>query len=146
MRIGVMGAPNAGKSKFARRLKKELEGMYQAETWKIVDGYVEKLQKATDMAYGRFGNYVDNFQVAFKRRELELAHENTITCGTIVDTNAYAFMIVEPNVDDELFTMQYQRIEALTRTLAIMYVDTWDYDYAFYLPTEDELGYMIRTA
>jgi energy-coupling factor transporter ATP-binding protein EcfA2 len=132
MKIGLIGAPGSGKSKLARALAK-------TSPYTVVDNYVDRLRKQDGLAYGGFGNYMDNIQVAFKRRELETkaAHSgaNTITCGTIVDTNVYAFLWTDlVTTDRNLIPLEHQRVETAMKTFGMLYAHLFDYDFAFYLP------------
>lgn len=98
---------------------------------------MSELRRTTGLAYGFYGNYMDNLQVIFKRREKELKYKdfNFITCGTVIDSNAYSFLITDVVTRDRnLLPSQYAVIDATMRTQGLVYSETWDYDYAFYLP------------
>jgi hypothetical protein len=132
MKIAVLGAPGSGKTDFAQKLARRLG-------WQncVIDGYVEKLRDETGLEYGHFGNHIDDFQVAFKRREWELAlrHEDTITCGTILDTAAHNFVRAEETAFGRREVgLTQARLQVIAQTFGLLYTDTWEYDYAFFLP------------
>src|SRR4051794_23575309 len=97
MRIGIIGAPESGKTKFAHELSELLE--QNTVPFCVVDEYVNELRDETGLEYGSFGSHVDDLQVAFKRREWELnaiLHmSNSITVGTILDSTAHCFVRAE---------------------------------------------------
>jgi hypothetical protein len=149
VRIGLLGAPGAGKSKLAKRLKKELEARFQTETYPIVDNYVSKLAKQTGRAYGHWANYVDNLNVGFKRYELEVnAGDNLITCGTILDTITYGFSIadldVQRNAQRRTMAINIATLNALMKTQGWLFTQMFAYDVAFYLPVTNSEGHPPR--
>src|SRR5438105_13754832 len=97
MKIAVIGAPGSGKSKFARELRKNLNGSdHVDEKFGITDRYVEKLAKRTGLAFGHFAGYPENFMVIGERLAAEYAtglqFQNQIVCGTVIDTTVYCAM------------------------------------------------------
>lgn len=141
MKIGVLGAPGAGKTEFAQSLAREL-------SWKncVIDSYVEELRNLTGYAYGGFGNHIDDMQVVFKRREREAAlkEKHTITCGTVLDSVAHCFVRTEADArNPREVALLGEKLRTIAATFGLLYTDTWDYDYAFFLPytgdSEDSL-------
>lgn len=146
MKIGIVGAPGSGKSKFAKLLAK------QYENHKVIDNYVSRLSRANGLAYSYHATYIENIQIIMKRRELELAAgDNQITVGTVIDSNSYAFIYTDLLVHAQrrLMASQYDYVETMMRSFGMLFLETWDYDYAFYLPSFDDehrkLDEVIRT-
>ena len=143
MKIGLVGAPGAGKTKFSEELKKIIidEGFLEDIT--LIDGYVDELRLNTLLEYGEYGDFVDDLQVVFKRREWELgwADYNAITCGTVLDSVVHNFVRTDhtPRNRREL-AVHTTRLKTIASTFGLLYTETWDYDYAFYLPTDDVMG------
>lgn len=97
LRIGILGAPGAGKSAFAQKLATALRterGEVKRQSVRVVDGYVNNLAKKTGYAYGIFASYPQNMQILFERwtREQEAEHagcEVLISVGTLYETVLY---------------------------------------------------------
>ncbi len=105
MKIVLLGAPFSGKSVVAKSLAKKLPG-----TTAIVDGYIEKLGKATDEEYGIVANYGMNLQAAVTRmtaeKEAAAKHpDNIIVCGSPIESLVYNGLRVNRDIfwnkDDE---------------------------------------------
>jgi hypothetical protein len=149
MKIGILGAPGAGKMRFAHRLRQEI---YDFGYTVVVNGYVEELRKDTGLEYGLLGNHIDDYQVVFKRRERELhlgSADNTITCGTVLDSVAHCFARSEDRAHNSReLTLTSERLRTIAESFGLLYTETWDYDYAFYLPYagEDPGSRLIDTA
>jgi GTPase SAR1 family protein len=135
MKIGILGAPGAGKTKFAHELRNQL---YELGYTVVINGYVEELRKNTGLEYGLLGNHIDDYQVVFKRRERELrldTADNTITCGTVLDSVAHCFARSEDRArNSRELTLTSERLRTIAESFGLLYTETWDYDYAFYLP------------
>jgi hypothetical protein len=137
MRIGVIGAPGAGKTEFARELARLLVEEERTKRFVRVDGYVDELRNDTRLEYGHYGSYVDDLQVVFKRREWELTwgNEFSISCGTVLDSIAHCFVRTEdPALTPRSIALQSERLRTVASMFGQLYMDIWDYDYAFYLP------------
>lgn len=144
MKIGILGSPGAGKSKFAAQLDLELISQGY-ESFLIIDNYVTDLRKDTGLEYGEFGNLLDDLQVVFKRRECELMYgkndQGTITCGTVLDSVIHNFVRTEePARLREEIGPTLERLKAIAATFGLLYTEMWDYDYAFVLLTDDTFG------
>ena len=152
MKIGLAGVPGSGKTALAEALKTALEELDDQNTLPvaIVDGYVEELQKETDLALGFFGTYIGNTHIALKRETKERLfakdHNTVITCGTLFETSSYAgqhmeeeYEILSKDQEKERYDL-ILRVEAMTRFLSCLYMDTIDYDYIFYLPPVEEVS------
>lgn len=135
MRIGILGAPGTGKSKLARALGKEYD-------LTVVDGYVQRLQKKTDLALGPWSSYSEHFMVAGERlaNEYKVGPDKRITVTTIIDTLAYAAVKSDVTMHQgpEAARATYLVAQAAIQGLTMMFNETWDYDVAFWLPYTDE--------
>lgn len=134
MRIGVLGPPGVEKSKFARALGKEF-GL------KVVDNYVQRLQKASELALGPWSSYAEHFMVAGLRlaEEAKVGDER-ITVGTSIDTLTYAMVKsdVVMHQSSEAARAVYLSAQAAVQGLTLMYTETWEYHLSFLLPYNDE--------
>lgn len=150
MKIAVLGAPGAGKTAFAEELTSLLAQELEGSIFRL-DGYVDELRNTTHLEYGGFGDYISDLQVVFKRREWELSwpDAHTITTGTVLDSVAHCFARVEDTVNNSReLVLASERLRTIAETFGLMYVDTWDYDYAFYLPYtgDDRYSTLVDTA
>ena len=151
MRIGLVGVPGAGKSVLAQAIKTALESTGQQEHLPvaIVDDYVAELQNDVDLALSWVGTYIGNAHIALKRESAERIaykdHPTVITCGTLFETSSYTSQYMQGEYeliekDDQAAKHDLViRVEAITRMLACLYVDTLKYDYIFYLPPIGEI-------
>lgn len=137
MKIGVMGAPDAGKSKFARKLALGMAKTDVGKT-KVIDSYVDKLIEQTGYAFGYFATYPQNFQVIFQRWTLEQIAQtkglNTITCGTLYESIMYC--AIKADVESRNQEDLEAQIFARTAMNALGMIETQisDYDILFHLP------------
>lgn len=143
MKIAILGAPGVGKTALAHELAPLLE-RWNNERWYVLDDYVQELRNTTRLEYGGFGDFVDDLQVVFKRREWELAHEgqrNTIMVGTVLDSAIHNFIRVEEEAKTRRdIGIINERLRAIAATFGLLYTDSWDYDYAFLLRSSDDFG------
>lgn len=139
MKVGLLGAPGAGKSTLARRLKRTLnEG-----DWKVIDKYVDRLSDRTDLAYRYFATYEQNLQIAFERwtleQEVRATGFNSITCGTLYETALYCAIKTHRWTDDPMVRAEEAlRAETTMRTIGMMEVDLFDYDLLFWIPYSEK--------
>lgn len=106
LRIGILGAPGAGKSTFAKALATKLrseKGGVTRQTVKVVDGYMDSLIKRTGYAFDIFATYPQNYQILFERwtREQEAEHagcEILITTGSLYETILYTALRVNSDI------------------------------------------------
>lgn len=89
MRIGIMGAPGAGKSKFAKKLATEMRK--SGRKVKILDKYIPDLEIKTGYSFGNNGaTHAQNYQIIFHRWTLEQQQakqcDDLIVVGTLYDT------------------------------------------------------------
>lgn len=131
MKIGVLGPPGVGKTKFARQLAKRF-GL------KLVDGYVQRLQRSTGLALGPWSTYSENFMIAGVRQAAEerVSKIDTITTGTIADTITYAMVKTDVALHSSRAAAQenYTVAQGAIQGLSMWYTETWDYHISFYLP------------
>lgn len=117
LRIGILGAKESGKSAFAQKLATALraeKGQRKKQTVKVVDNYVQHLQKMTGYAFDIFATYPQNYQVLFERwtREQEAEHagcDTLITVGTLYETILYTALRVNSDIvlkEDSTVQMQ----------------------------------------
>lgn len=154
--IALIGAPGAGKSALAQAIIQKVEATYpRCGTCPlpalVVDGYADETKNVGEYEIGLNGGYMANIDIAATRyrHERVAAHQEPkymITCGTIVETATYlaqgfertlAIRQTEEDKQDEA-----KRFQGCTGMLAVLYMDTFKYDQAFYLPSpakpEDE--------
>lgn len=143
MRIGIVGAPGAGKTKFAKELAVYADGKYT-----IIDNYAQRLQKSTGLALGFWGSYTDNFMVQGVRaaEEHKVLHkqsdisDDVITVGTVMDTVLYCAMHNDPawgKIEHKL--MANYVAEVAMRSLGLWFSNTWNYQLTFFLPYSEVL-------
>lgn len=130
MKIALLGPPEAGKTKVARALGKRF-GL------KVVDNYVQRLQKASGLALGPWSSYSEHFMVAGVRQAEELkAGDERITVGTHLDTLAYAALHSDVVLNRSRQALQdsYEDAQAAMKGLALIFGQNWDYHFSFHLP------------
>jgi hypothetical protein len=117
LRIGIIGAPGSGKSAFAKTLATNLraeKGEVKRQTVKVVDGYMDSLQKRTGYAFDIFATYPQNLQVLFERWTREQEAEKAgcdvlITAGTLYETILYTGLRINSDLalkSDQTVRMQ----------------------------------------
>jgi hypothetical protein len=139
MKIGIIGAPGSGKSKFA-------EDLGEAFDFTTVDNYVQRLKDTTDLELGYWASYSENFMIAGVRMAEERQFKDTITAGTILDTLLYCAMKHDTTltrggqgaVQQAYKRSEYARVNSAMNAMGMMYTESWLYDLAFYLPFEKQ--------
>jgi deoxyadenosine/deoxycytidine kinase len=138
MKIGVIGAPGAGKSKFARKLAYGLGQHVFDKPPTVIDDYVPKLEKQTGYAYSYFATYAQNYQILFHRWTLEQAAEakghNIITCGTMYETICYAAIKANEASMNQDDMDEFVRARTAMTALGMLETVIFDYDILLYLP------------
>ena len=147
MSIGIIGAPGSGKTELAKALEKET-GL------PVIDSYVERLEKRTNLALGYAAEFLPNFDVIFERfnleREIDKDVEGHITCGTLVESICYSAMwaadIVRIYDRTPQGPIQRARTNLVMDMAAMILSETWNYDIVFYrpLPQRDEESLDLR--
>jgi len=142
MKIGLSGVQGAGKTELANDLKKVLEETGRYKSVKIIDNYVEEIEKETDLALGFYATYLGNAYIALGRYARERAaikdNDVVITCGTVFETATYAAQQMESEFNsilDEAEKLEHvRRVEAFMKFVSCLYIDTVEYDHIFHLP------------
>ena len=140
MRIGLAGIPGSGKTELALALKKQFES--EGSSVVVIDDYVPKIEKDTNLALGFSASYAGNIHVALgraaeERKLVENPPDFTITCGTLFETSSYMAQNFEAEYslllrDDDKYNFA-QRSEATMRIMACFYIDLVKYDHIFHL-------------
>jgi hypothetical protein len=134
MRIGVIGPPGAHKSQFAR-------GIAKAFDLKVIDNYVQRLQRESDLALGPWSGYPEHFMVVGVRMAAEAKHKDDfVTVGTALDTLTYCAVhsdVLLQRTQEEL-QAKYAAAQAAMQGMSMIVAGAWDYHLAFHLPYSDE--------
>jgi len=142
IRVGVIGAPGAGKTRFASALKRGLP----EENLLVIDGYADKLNQRLEMSVGIESSYLPNVHISSLReqevRKASLEDRNFIVCGTMFETLCYAGFHTEiiangPGTEDQKNTILMREVTA-AQMFAYMAIDTsQSLTHLFYLPITD---------
>lgn len=145
VKVGILGAPGSGKTRFARRLSKCLNT--ETDPWKVIDGYVDRWTKRTGNPGGPIFDhyaYKVNLQILAERWTLEeeAAEKgySTITCGTIFETLIYAAAqsIGIPHMTEDMMLAETHVAQTMMSNLGLLATLFYDYDCLFYLPLTNE--------
>lgn len=148
IKVALLGAPSSDKTGVALTVQAALKDRKVT----ICDDYVSDIEQRSDNTLGHFASYLGNLQLAIGRWEYErqLVRDHKpdilITCGTIVETTVYEAVnaltdaaITTDGGSLTLRTLQNNKRASVTMTmLGIITYDTWDYDFAYYLPVDDD--------
>ena len=148
-RIALIGSPGSGKTKLAQAIAEELirsDGQCADcnTPITIVDNYAQVVRDNGYYEIGLDGGYMANLAMAVERYNRERASQYSgsktiISCGTVLESAVYMAqhfartLNVLPE-DDESRVREAQRIESAIKMLATLYMDTFKYTQAFYLP------------
>lgn len=143
MKIGILGAPGTGKSRFAKKLS---SSMVKAGLDRpiIIDGYVERLEQKTGFAIDIQAAYTQNLQVLFNRWTLEqeatYKEKHTITCGTMYETFIYSVLHSNMLWQADKTNVE-ERIKAETTLSALAMIETmiFNYDAIFFKPYSGQM-------
>jgi hypothetical protein len=155
-RIALLGIPGSGKSRLAAAIRDELirndgQGCGDCNTpVEILDDYAYDVRDKAQYAIGLEGGYMANVSIGIERynRERDFYHEvqpkTLIVCGTVIESSVYLAQHFErslplQNTDEEKI-QEAQRLESTVKMLAILYMDTFSYEKAFYLPSTTAPG------
>lgn len=147
--IALLGAPGSGKTKLAEAIADEyIRSDGQCDECNtpvhIVDEYAQYIRDHGQYEIGIHGGYMANISIAVERynRErhafYEIKPKTLIICGTVIETSVYLSgnferMFKLANSDEDKIQTA-QRIEGTSKMLATLYMDTFQYTKAFYLP------------
>ncbi len=146
--IALIGAPGAGKTKLASAIADELiksDGQCaECNTpVAVIDGYAEKIRDHGSYEIGLDGGYMVNVAISMERYNLERTAtygraKTLVSCGTVLESAVYLAQHFERTLqlitEDEERIQEAQRIEASIKMLAAIYMDTFKYHRAFYVP------------
>lgn len=138
--IALLGAPGSGKTELAFRLSDTFDG-----STRVIDGYADYAVEDGEYEIGLNGGYMASMSIAIARyNEERIAGHKTkpdlmITCGTVIETAVYTAMHFErsltlKNTDEEKME-EAKRFQGCTSMLAVMFMDMFKYERAFYLPS-----------
>lgn len=141
MIIGLIGAPNSGKTKLANAIKRN----FPEKNFVIIDKYAERLGESLGMTIGYNTTYIPNMHIAITReqetRKAYLADKNVIVCGTVFDTLCYTGFYAESvanGADEDIKEFSLQREVNAAQMFAYMTIDTLNIvSHLFYLPVTD---------
>lgn len=137
LKIAFIGAPSSGKSKIARAVAKESEQLLGHKPV-IVDDYVKRLQKDTDLALGPFASYSENFMVAGTRYAAEFKAMkkgiSVFTVGTIIESFLYQAMVADIELQRTDPQAALRAAETAMGGMGLILAETLGYDAIIYLP------------
>lgn len=154
--IALVGAPGSEKTRLARALVEKInlvdpQCQNCPATVGVVDEYALQTRDRGEYEIGLNAGYMANIDIACMRYRTErimynMEEKYMITCGTVVETAVYTALHFERTMPfqktDEDKLRENQRFQACTSMLATLYLDTFKYDVAYYLPSpqkpEDE--------
>jgi len=152
MSVALIGAPGTGKDETAREFLKLATPWLKEQDQNIIliKNVGAELEGAYDVAMGQFGGYRENLWGAFNRIERERITELTgssyISVGTVLESLAHAGVnyeltmlgnesgIITPDTQGEL-----QKIQLAMTLLTFLFVDTFRYKFAFYIPRTEPI-------
>lgn len=158
MKIGLIGAPGAGKSQLAQGLVEKMQNdpliWPKVQPVHVIDDYVPALEQRMDMALKFHTGYLGNLAITMERIGLEQYHrrknvdgtfqQSLITCGTLIDSLAYTITwfegmgeILSRNVD---LSNHRWRSDAAMDMFSVLFDDSCYYDILFWLPGGYEVG------
>lgn len=142
IRIGIIGAPGAGKTRFASALKRSMP----ENNFLVIDGYADKLNQKLEMSLGIEASYLPNVHIASLReqevRKAVIEERNFIVCGTMFETLCYSGFHTEviangPGTNEQKNTILMREVTA-AQMFAYMAIDTsQSFTHLFYLPITD---------
>lgn len=151
--IALLGSPGSGKTHLAEAIKDEfIRNDGQCEECNtpvaIVDSYPEMVRDSGSYEIGLDGGYMANISIALGRYNMERhffhhgGYKTAIICGTVIESSVYSAMHFERSIKmattDEDKLQEAQRFDASVKFLAALYMDTFKYAKAFYIPPVEE--------
>ena len=147
--IALLGSPGSGKTELAKTIADELvrkDGSCSDcnTPVAIVDAYAAAVRDNGHYEIGRDGGYMANISIAVGRYNQERSYyhqggyKTVIVCGTVIESSVYSAMHFERTIKfattDEAKLQEAQRFDASIKMLAALYMDTFKYTKAFYIP------------
>jgi len=146
LNIAITGGPGSGKSQLAKELVRPLSDFGKVI---VVDRYIEKLERDSNIVCGQWATYIGNLQCALarfaaERKAIKGVKEDfiRITCGSIIESSIYtaanAYALTNNESDWKVRRINDIRSGAVLNFLGMLKHDSWDYDLVFYLPLDEE--------
>jgi nicotinamide riboside kinase len=147
--IALLGGPGSGKTELAEALRDEIvRNDGQCADCKtpvaLVDGYPEMVRDSAQYEIGLDGGYMANISIALGRYNMERTffhsgdYKTAIICGTVIESSVYSAMHFERTIklanSDEDKLQEAQRFDASIKMMAALYMDTFKYARAYYIP------------
>ena len=142
IRVGVIGVPGSGKTKFANALKRA----FAENNIIVIDGYADKISQKLEMTLGLDAAYLPNVHISSVReqevRKAIIEDKNFILCGTMFDTLCYSGFHTEliansPGGEEEKNAILIREVAA-SQVFAYLAIDTFSsFTHMFYLPITD---------
>ena len=151
--IGIIGAPNSGKSKLIKEFVKLSKPWFAENNQKmIVHGNIgTDIESRYDQAMGVYGDYRENLWAFFARlaaeKKIRNDGNNFISNGTMIDTLAHAGInmetvmlglqtsgLVTPDTQAEV-----QKLQMAMNVLTFLFVENFQYKFVFYLPLPEQI-------
>lgn len=149
-RIGLIGAPGAGKTNLAYALKDRFKEA-GTNVVGVIDDYVEEAERNSFLALGFYATYIGNLYVALHRfareHNAELGSPDyIITCGTLIENQLYA-AVEGANTERyaDVPEEHQKRTVVSMQALGLFMQDLFLYDKLFYLPYEEEHEGYLKT-
>lgn len=155
IRVGILGAPSVGKSDLASAIvEKWTEDLGDKPvlietTGKDIEGnLIEGFDTADGLILGEKGTWRTSLilyaRLLVARQKAPMETLPTVEVGTCFDRMAHCghrLVQLSEQILDPLFTDTMREelihLQQALPCLAIALVETWNYDYAFYIPVED---------
>jgi hypothetical protein len=138
MKVAILGAPGAGKTKISKKLVNSLNKQGDLGQWKLIDGYVDKLRQRTNLPFGQVSTFAHNLAVITDRwvleREAQEKGFHTVTCGSIYESIMYStFATNFFSTQEDMMVYDQLFYKAMMEALGGLEARTYDYTAIFRL-------------